>query len=92
LEAVRAMARAGHEEPAPYNQRDHPAGWSDEFDNDYEHDNDDDKNPNADCYGRCMRHGWAKVVQIFFSFISALYMSYYTNEIITVADICEGLC
>jgi hypothetical protein len=57
LEAARAAARAGREEPAPYDHRDRPTGWSDEFDNDHERDVDDDENRNADRYGRRMTRG-----------------------------------
>ena len=59
LEAARAAARAGREEPAPYDYRDHPARRSDEFDNDHERDDDDDKNHDADRYGRRVRHALA---------------------------------
>ena len=56
MEAARAAARAGREEPAPYDRRDGPARWSDEFDNDHERDDNDDEYRNADRYGRRMRH------------------------------------
>jgi hypothetical protein len=59
LEAARAAARAGREEPAPYDHGDRPTGWNDEFDNDHECDDDDDENCNADRYGRRMRHALA---------------------------------
>ena len=55
LEVARAAARAGREEPAPYDYRVRPARWSDEFDNNHERDDDDDENRNADRYGRRMR-------------------------------------